>query len=488
VNTELGATGVLVQDNRAPLPDGVRGYLVWAEGSDHTYIGNSMANSTIEHCIRASKRTYADGTYSILNRVLVGHNGLRNPPLGGTDSKGGTVTFRDVRNAYIHGNSLYHGPIQIGNNNDPPTENVVVDGNTVEHEYKPTEGIGHIQVHAGARKVMIRNNVIKQVHGSLHPSIQLTGTSTGVTTDDVRVMHNTNITDSEGGAFITLSQPATNVQLLNNLNVALRPSNVLNVQVGHSDGTGTGMSSFSLIDGNVWAPRRGDQGSSDEPLAVVKVLTDYKTVAEWNALGQVGTDHRTAVSLSSSLTPTTSAADVSARRPGAPFDWNRRLRPASNATAGAVQRGSESELISGPWADSTGTYTLVNSGEAVGKAAYSDRGYTYTSVPASIASFPFIRTANDDKNVTLSEFLYFDLGAPADVFVVYDSRATTLPTWLGDGSWADTGETVTISSGDTFRVFKKHYIGGTVVLGGNKAGGGSGAGNNYTVFIEAAPW
>jgi hypothetical protein len=129
-------------------------------------------------------------------------------------------------------------------------------------------------------------------------------------------------------------------------------------------------------------------------------------------------------------------------------------------------------LVSNVSATSGRTYTLDTSGIAVGKTVYTDRGYTYTNVPSSVAGAQFIQTANDDKTSTASNLLSFELGQTADVYVAYDVRATALPTWLS--TWTDTGETLIGSNGDTLRLYRKRYDAGTVSLGGNLAAGASG--------------
>src|SRR5439155_23306932 len=64
VNTNLKPTGVLVQDNTAPLDTGLSECFAWLEGSDQVYLGNSVANSTRAHCIRSGG----------CDRVLIAYN------------------------------------------------------------------------------------------------------------------------------------------------------------------------------------------------------------------------------------------------------------------------------------------------------------------------------------------------------------------------------------------------------------------------------
>jgi hypothetical protein len=143
-------------------------------------------------------------------------------------------------------------------------------------------------------------------------------------------------------------------------------------------------------------------------------------------------------------------------------------------------------LVSNVSATSGRTYTLDDTGIAAGKAVYTDRSYTYSTVPTSVAGAQYIRTANDDKTSTAANLLSFELGQAADVYVAYDVRASSLPDWLDDGTWFNTGENLVGSNGDTLRLYRKRYDAGTVWLGGNLATGAAGAGTNYTVMVKPA--
>ncbi len=97
-----------------------------------------------------------------------------------------------------------------------------------------------------------------------------------------------------------------------------------------------------------------------------------------------------------------------------------------------------------------------------------------------------VRTANDDKAVTAAVHLKLSVTHPAVVYVCYDKRATSLPSWLNDGTWTHTSEgvTVTDSAASPMRVYSKSVGAGQMTLGGNKAGGGTGAQSNYFVVVR----
>ena len=113
---------------------------------------------------------------------------------------------------------------------------------------------------------------------------------------------------------------------------------------------------------------------------------------------------------------------------------------------------------------------------ATGEAAYVDRQFTFTNIPAEYQGLRFLRTANDDKYVSDSSAISFDVNAPVTVYVAYDARVSNLPGWLQ--SWASSGRQV--ETNDTvFDVYQKDFAAGLVSLGGNELGG-----SMYTVILS----
>src|SRR6201999_3000062 len=93
VNTNQRPRGVLVQGNNSPGIEDLRAYLVYCQGSDLVIIGNTVANSTREHCIRV------DGT----NRILIAYNNLTNidnRPNDPVDTAKQTITVHSGTYAY----------------------------------------------------------------------------------------------------------------------------------------------------------------------------------------------------------------------------------------------------------------------------------------------------------------------------------------------------------------------------------------------------
>ncbi len=115
----------------------------------------------------------------------------------------------------------------------------------------------------------------------------------------------------------------------------------------------------------------------------------------------------------------------------------------------------------------------------VGDPYYVDRDYKVASLPDSLESLLWIKTANDDKTSKDAEFLTFTLKLKSRVHVAYDTRISTLPSWMSD--WESSGEEIVDSRGSRFEVFCKEYPAGEVTLGGNN---GSADDNMYLVLVK----
>lgn len=65
---------------------------------------------------------------------------------------------------------------------------------------------------------------------------------------------------------------------------------------------------------------------------------------------------------------------------------------------------------------------------------YTDRQYTINNLPNFLKGLWAVKTPNDDKASpdTDLEWLCFDIGTRATVYVLYDRRAHDKPTWLKD--------------------------------------------------------
>jgi hypothetical protein len=107
---------------------------------------------------------------------------------------------------------------------------------------------------------------------------------------------------------------------------------------------------------------------------------------------------------------------------------------------------------------------------------YSDRNHRFTWIPPKYVGIPHLLTADNDKYVSSSSAVRFWLGRGSNVYVGYDRRTATLPTWLQ--SWNPTADTLWASNGG-FKVYRRWFAKGWVTLGGNEMGN-----NMYIVAID----
>ncbi|MCJ8164629.1 DUF4082 domain-containing protein [Pontibacter sp. E15-1] len=142
-------------------------------------------------------------------------------------------------------------------------------------------------------------------------------------------------------------------------------------------------------------------------------------------------------------------------------------------------------LVTGVTVGTGRSYTVTDL--AVGKRMYTDRTYQITSVPASLQGATLIQPPNDDKRNTSSSLLTFNLTRDATVYVAYDPRGTSLPSWLS--SWQRLSDRLGVddSKNSSMVLFSKSFPSGKVTLGGNMAAPAVGAETNYlTIALSTA--
>lgn len=115
---------------------------------------------------------------------------------------------------------------------------------------------------------------------------------------------------------------------------------------------------------------------------------------------------------------------------------------------------------------------------------YTDRAYTFVSIPSSLLGMGWISTPNDDKGESASDTLAFDLNAPAWVYLTLDGRyddAFSLPSWLA--TWEQAGITIVATNSPSnveYLLYRKSFGAETVTLGGYDFGL---LNSNYVVII-----
>ena len=114
----------------------------------------------------------------------------------------------------------------------------------------------------------------------------------------------------------------------------------------------------------------------------------------------------------------------------------------------------------------------------IGEPVYIDRSFSYSSIPNEYIGLRYLMTRNDDKDSSNSTFISFDVSRPVSIYIAYDERITSIPSWLS--TWIDTNQTITTNDA-TLHLYNKVFNSGTVTLGGNEGQGFS----MYTVIIDA---
>ncbi len=331
VNSFRKPTGLLVQDNTAPLLTGIRGYLVWGEGSDHVYLGNKMENSTREHVFRAVGVT----------GILVAFNDVRNADrsaIDGPDYSKGCIEIHDGSWAYIFGNKVQDGALRVGprgSDLEPTTtatDWVVIERNEINNTA--------IRVVPGAHHVFIRNNVVKNTTNSA--GINIVGRDDdGRIASDITIANNTGYNTGSAGSFIRVDTEPKGVTLTNNLyvmpNMATGGGSA-SVYVGDND-----LAGFKSISYNVWQKPKSillwAQGGVNWVRSTFGDAAGYKDVKEWDAYSQVSNDAFSVTSLSGwAPTTTSTAANYAVKIAGVFEDFYGNSRPTSGRmTAGAVE-------------------------------------------------------------------------------------------------------------------------------------------------------
>lgn len=121
----------------------------------------------------------------------------------------------------------------------------------------------------------------------------------------------------------------------------------------------------------------------------------------------------------------------------------------------------------------------------VGAVQYGDRGYTLSTVPASLVGSSWIETAMGSKAFTGNPVATFTINQQATVYVAFDVRVTALPSWI-DSTWTNTGLILTNNEAvgyNTYTLYSKSFPAGTVSLGPNTATGLATV-NMYTVIVQ----
>jgi PKD repeat protein len=329
--------GVLIQDNAAPLATGLRGCLLWGQGTDQVILGNSDANSTRQHDIRTVdtiRQLIDNNNLTNLDRRSLGDSG---------DYSKGTIDVHRGTYAYVSNNWLYDGEMRVGPLSGPS----VVAGDTsqwVVFEGNHTFNY-QTQVYPGTYHVMFRNNIFTTSSG---PDIAIAAANhNGDSISDITFDNNTGISTGVGGQFINIGGGNTpkSVTLVNNLWRAplVVPGMHMNAGIMIIDKS---PAVLALSQNNVFqlpsSFNKYAAGGINYVYPSWLPPHGYYTPAAWNALPFVNHDFFSAISIDGNYTPAVGsvAATAAAQVAGVFVDIYGHARPISGPiSAGAVQTG-----------------------------------------------------------------------------------------------------------------------------------------------------
>ena len=112
----------------------------------------------------------------------------------------------------------------------------------------------------------------------------------------------------------------------------------------------------------------------------------------------------------------------------------------------------------------------------VGAVPYTDRDYTIKGgVPDFMIGRTLIRTPNDERSdASSSGYVRFSNPVSWWVYVLFDSRSSSIPNWLKGWELRSDKITTSLSSQPYLKVYRKQFDAGQCVdLGGNFGSGSS---------------
>jgi hypothetical protein len=340
VNNNPNPAGVLVQDNSVPTVTSLRGYMSWAAGTDQVYLGNTVPNSTGEHCLRATGITrllVADNNFTNLDRRSVDPN----------DFDKQALTVHVGKDVYVVDNTFSGGRVEFGPLGE--ADGLKIPGYQSQRlSYIVAEGNrfnDSIDIDHGTEHSMLRNNVIR-VDNDYGIKVDAYSPTYQRGVVDLNIVNNTELTYGDSGNFLKVTGAASGISVMNNLyvgpNIKTGQNTAAPIFVSSSD-----LSSFTKITNNVWAVGgilNYAQGGINYVWPMWSNSTGYRTPSEWNNMPQVGTDSFPSVSQvglsSSTFAPSSSgaAAEAGTAEPGVFTDINGTAASISGAvSAGAVQ-------------------------------------------------------------------------------------------------------------------------------------------------------
>ena len=279
--------GTLVEDNTAPLVNGLRGYMVWVQGARGTIVGNTCANSTREHCIRlctATEATVEDNTLANLDRTAEGDS---------SDNSKGCIEMQQGSYAWIQGNTVTDGDIRVGprgadtggETTTSSTAWCVIQDNQLTDTF--------VAADPGSDDIMIQNNVVL-ANTIADSAFQVAAPDAdGRVSTNITIRNNTVVQAGVSGNFLKVGGWVNGISLTNNLYIAPQ------LQVANNGAcavyvNGSDLSCFSKIADNVWPTDTvptGKWGSGGvNYVGTQYTSSEFVTPATWLGYSQVSGD------------------------------------------------------------------------------------------------------------------------------------------------------------------------------------------------------
>lgn len=143
-------------------------------------------------------------------------------------------------------------------------------------------------------------------------------------------------------------------------------------------------------------------------------------------------------------------------------------------TLWALSAGATPIFNNATYANTGDTVTIQQNLQA-GDLVYTDRTYTFTTIPAPITGLEWLQTANDAKNN--GNFLVFDVQVDATLYLWIDDRinVSSSMTWVAADAWSVTGLAAIITdengTAQTYSVYSLAVSGNSSLTTGAQSGG-----------------
>ena len=127
-------------------------------------------------------------------------------------------------------------------------------------------------------------------------------------------------------------------------------------------------------------------------------------------------------------------------------------------------------------------YTIRDNGMVLGAQVYTDRQYTFTSIPDGIKGSLLIQTPNEDADEVGDGVLQIDTVIPTTIYLAMDNRVNH-PRWLKEHKVFRLSEEMLDTTDTGFNVYIGKFDAGRIMLGGNRDDKTVGGRSNYIIGI-----